>query len=442
MSIQSQSPERAGIRRFQGMTSGIKSGFRSLRVRNYRLFFFSQLISLIGTWMQTTAQAWLVYFLTHSAFQLGLVTTLQFLPIMVFSLYGGVIADRLPKRSTIIVTQTIALIQAFVFGILVASGHIQVWHIYILAMMQGLVNSVDNPVRQAFVSEMVGREDLVNAVALNSMVFNGARIIGPSLAGALIAAFAGDPGTPLRGVMLVLWGNALSFIPVIIALFMMRPAELYANKKPTEGSVFARLKEGINYAVHTPQILVIFIMVAAIGTFGFNFTVTLPLIAENVLKTDAAGLGALFSCFGVGSLIGALTTAYTRRVTMNRLLGAGLLFSMALAIVSLSPIVPVSMILIALVGLFGIIFTTSTNTLLQLSVSDNMRGRIMSINVLLFLGSTPIGGFLTGLLSDRLSVPIALVICAVLCLVGVAGGWFYQRTVVSRVAPSPQPERT
>ena len=429
-----------GETRLRRLRIGLGSGFRALHVRNFRLFFVSQLISLVGTWMQTTAQAWLVWKLTNSAFQLGLVTTLQFLPVMLFALYGGVLADRLPKRQTIVVTQSIAMVQAFVFGILIATEAIQIWHVYILAIVTGLVNSVDNPMRQAFIVEMVGREDLVNAVALNSMIFNGARILGPSIAGAIIAAFENSPAdsTGPHGVMIVVWLNAISFLPVITVLLRMDPARLFSANRPVEGPVFQRLKEGLSYALRTPNLLVIFITVAALGTFGYNFNVTLPLIAEKVLRTDAAGLGALYSFFGVGSLIGALTTAYTRHVTMRRLLVGGLLFSIMLAILLLSTLLPLSLALIALVGFFGILFTTSANTLLQLSVPDAMRGRVMSLNVLLFVGSTPIGGFLTGFLADRLSVPIALLICALLCLGGIVVASVYQRTVSAKLIPLPR----
>ncbi len=401
--------------------SRLSSGFQALRIRNYRLFISGQAVSLIGTWMQSTAQAWLVVRLTNSAFALGLVTTLQFLPVTILALFGGVLADRLPKRRTLIVTQSLLLIQATIFGILVATNAIQLWHIYILAICQGMVSAIDTPVRQAFSVEMVGREDLPNAVALNSMTFNGARIIGPALAGLIIAWI---------GIAPTLFLNALSFIAVLGGLFLMRESELFALTKHARASAWTEIREGLRYTWHTPKIMVIIIVVAALGTFGYNFGVTLPLIANFVLHTNSAGYGLISSCFGIGAFIMAIVTAYTRRVTINRMLiGAGI-FSVLLGIVSFSPIFGLSAVLFIGLGIASITFSTSSNTLLQLNSPDELRGRVMSLNVLLVMGSTPIGGFLTGFLSDRLGVSVALVICSVLCIAGVIGALIYRRTPV------------
>jgi len=397
---------------------GLTRGFRSLRVRNFRLFWISQVISLTGTWMQTTAQAWLVLKLTQSPLAIGLVTTLQFLPVMLFALYGGVLADHLPKRRTIIATQTIALIQATIFGILVVTGTIQLWHVYLLAVIQGFVTAIDNPVRQAFIVEMVGREDLINAVALNSMSFNTARILGPALAGFIIARIDIAP---------TLFLNALSFIPVIIALARMNPAALYALPQATPGSTLQRLREGLSYARHTPSVLLVLIVGAAIGTFGFNFTVVLPLIGGFILNVNAEGFGALSAFLGVGSLVAAITTAYTHRVTMRRLLTAATAFSLIFALLSLSTNFALSAILLIALGFSAITFSTSSNTLLQLIVPDALRGRVLSLQVLLFIGSTPIGAFLIGSLSHVLGVGAALLTCAGLCLVGTGVAFLYQR---------------
>ncbi len=392
--------------------SRIGSGFHSLKVRNYRLFIIGQIISLTGTWMQTTAQAWLVLQIANSPLALGVVTTLQFLPITLLVLYGGVLADRLPKRRTLIVTQSLLLVQATIFGLLVGTGVIQLWHIYILAVVQGIVSAIDTPVRQAFVVEMVGREELVNAVALNSMTFNGARIIGPSLGGLIIARI---------GIAPALYLNAASFIAVLVALFMMDERALHAVSPGKHASVWGQLKEGLSYTVHTPDVLVIIIVIAAIGTFGYNFSVTLPLIADFVLHTDAAGFGALSSFLGIGSLIAAISTAYVRTLTMRRLLlGAGA-FGILLGLVAVTPVFWISAILLAALGAAGIVFSTSSNSLLQLIVPDHLRGRVMSLNVLLIMGSTPIGALIIGALSEPpLSVPVAILTCAILCVVGVA----------------------
>jgi MFS family permease len=405
--------------RHKSLLSTVTGGFSALRVRNYRLFISGQAISLTGTWMQTTAQAWLVVQLTNSPFALGVVGTLQFLPVMLLSLYGGVLADRLPKRRTLIVTQTLLLIQATIFGILVATGAIQLWHIYILAVTQGIVSAIDVPVRQAFSVEMVGREELSNAVALNSMTFNGARIIGPSVAGLIIAQI---------GIAPTLFLNAGSFVAVIAGLLLMRESELYAVPSRAEGSIRKRLMEGLAYVWRTPNILAIVIVVAALGTFGYNFGVVLPLLAQFVLHTDARGFGLLSSFLGMGSFVSAISTAYLTHVTMRRLLIGATLFGILLGAVALSPILWLSAGLLAALGVSSIIFSTSSNTLLQLSVPDELRGRVMSVNVLLVMGSTPIGNFLIGTASDKLGVSATLVMCAVLCLLGVVGALYYQRT--------------
>jgi MFS family permease len=407
-------------RSFHDQLARAARGFHSLSVRNYRLFIIGQIISLTGTWMQTTAQDWLVLKLSSSPFALGFVTTLQFLPVTLFALYGGVLADRLPKRRTLMVTQSLLLIQAVIFSILVATGVIQLWHIYILAMAQGLVSAIDTPVRQAFVVEMVGRDELVNAVALNSMTFNGARILGPSIAGLVISQI---------GIAPALYVNAASFIAVLFALYRIDEKKLYAvaATRQKAASAWQRLKEGLAYTWNTPEVLVIMIVLAAIGTFGYNFTVLIPLIAGYVLHTTAQGYGALSSALGIGSVIAAITTAYTKDLRMRRLLAGGAAFSALLALLAVTPVFAASALLLAGLGVAGIIFSTTSNSLLQLTVPDELRGRVMSLNVLLIMGSTPVGAFLIGLMSEHLGVPIAILTCAGLCMTGVVVAAFYQR---------------
>lgn len=390
---------------------GFSQGFRALKNRNYRLFISSQIISMIGSWMQTTAQAWLVLKLTGSPLKLGLVTTLQFLPVTLLALFGGLLADRLWKYRALLFTQTAAMIQATIFSILVATDLIQLWHVYLLAMMQGTINAIDNPTRQAFVVELVGREDLPNAVALNSMGFNMARIIGPSVAGLIIDQIDIAPTLML---------NAISFIPVLIALLRLDVSALHTTPPARGGSPLKRLGEGLSYAWHTPAVLSVFIVVAAIGTFGYNFSIVLPLLARFVLHTSAAGFGSLGSFLGIGSLVAAITMAYAEHITMRRLLlGAGA-FSVIFGALALTQVFAVSAILLIALGVAGITFATSSNTLLQLKTPDALRGRIMSVYVLLFMGSTPVGGFLIGVLSDTIGVQAALFICAILCLTGVS----------------------
>lgn len=392
-------------------------GFRALEVRNYRLFWIGQLISLTGSWMQTTAQAWLVLQITGSPFALGVVTALQFLPIMLLSLVGGVIIDRLPKQRLILATQVAALVQAGIFGTLVATGAIQLWHVYVLAAIQGTINALDNPARQAFVPELTGREHLVNAVALNSMLFNGARIIGPALAGLVIARI---------GIAPTLFLNALSFVAVIWGLLRMNPRQFFAIPAKNEDPVGQQLVEGLRYVWQTPTVLLIMMVVAAIGTFGYNFSVVLPLLAGFVLHTSAEGFGGLSAFLGLGSLLAAMTTAYTNQISLRRLLvGAGA-FSVLLAGIAFATNYVLSAILLVALGFAGITFATTANSLLQLTVPDELRGRVMSLYILLFAGSTPIGGFLIGSLSDIIGVSWTLFVCAVLCLLGVSGAALYR----------------
>ncbi len=412
------SPQPAPHAPPQRRWAGLTRGFRALAVRNYRLYWSGQLISLTGSWMQTTAQSWLVLQLTASPFALGLVTTLQFLPMMLFSLVGGALADRAPKRQLLLWTQSVALVRAVIFGVLVATGLIQLWHVYLLALIQGFISAVDNPTRQAFAVELVGREAVVNAVALNSLTFNGARVLGPALAGVMIAQL---------GIAPVLFANAASFLAVIAGLLLMNPAEFYAVPRSSAGRMGSRVLEGLAYAWRTPQVLAVLIIVAMIGTFGFNLQLLVPLIAGFVLNTGATGFGMLSASLGVGSVSAALITAYTRQVTLRRVLLGATAFSFLLAAVAVATNFFVSALLLALLGLAGITFSTSANTLIQLIVPDELRGRVMSLYVLLFAGSTPIGSFFIGSLSDVIGVSLTLLICAGLCVAGVAGGMLYYR---------------
>jgi len=268
----------------QQQVKGLLRTFIALRHRNFRLFWFGQLISLIGTWMQSIGQAWLVLQLTHSAWLLGVVGALQFLPVMLLSLFGGVLADRLPKRKVLLFTQSFAMLQAAVLWILVASGHVQIWEVLVLASLLGLTNSLDMPTRQAFVVEMVGREDLPNAIALNSSVFNMARVVGPGLGGLIIA---------FLGIAPLFLLNAISFVPVIVGLSLIRMNELHAlaKRSTTSGetskqSTFQSLREGLSYVVHTPSVLLIIAVIGVISLFGINFNVILPLFATDVLNSE------------------------------------------------------------------------------------------------------------------------------------------------------------
>ena len=394
--------------------------FRALRHRNYRLFYTGQSISLCGTWMQTIAQAWLVLQITDSKVALGTVTMLQFLPITMFVLFAGVIADRVPKRNFIVGTQLLAMAQALTLAALVWSGHVELWHVYVLAFVLGLANAFDQPARQAFVFEMVGRDDLMNAVALNSGMFNGARLVGPAIGGFVIAAV---------GVKIAFLINGISFVPVIISLIMMRTSELYGLPRRT-GKIdpLGELREGLSYAFRTPSALLIVILVAIIGTFGYNFTVMLPLLTRYVLESGEVALGFMTGAVGLGALISALMLAGRATASKTTLFVGGTAFALLLGAVALSQWLLVTLAFLFMLGLANTAFASTANTSLQLATPDHLRGRVMSLYMLLFAGSTPIGGYLTGVMAEAWGVQTAIGIEAVLCLVGIAAGLTYYVT--------------
>ena len=402
--------------------------FIALRVRNFRLFWFGQLISLSGTWMQTIGQAWLVLNLTQSPFAVGTVTALQFLPITFLVLFGGVVADRVPKRRFLVGTQSAAMLQALILGVLVSTGAVRIWHVYLLALALGLNNAFDNPTRQAFVPEMVGKDLLTNAVPLNSTLFNAARIVGPAIGGVAIATV---------GVAGAFYLNAASFIPVIIALLMMRPAEFFPFEK-AEGRLFAQLREGVDFVLQTPQVLLILLVMAFVGTFGYNFSTALPLLAKFVLHVGSVGFGVMTAVLGVGSLLAALAIAYTQRAGEKQIVIGGGVFCLLLILVGLSRWIVVTLPLLALLGFAGIVFTASANTRLQLLAPGPLRGRVMSLYVLLFAGTTPIGAFLLGNVAERIGVQKAVVLFGTIALLGVGVGALYRAAHPAAGAQTPR----
>ena len=393
--------------------------FSSLGIYNYRVYFLGQLISLIGTWMQTTAQAWLVLRLTGSPLALGTVTTLQFLPITLLTLFGGAVADRFPKRRALIVLQTCSMVQAFVLGLLVLTDTVQLWHVYVLALCLGSINAFDGPIRQAFGVELVGREQLVNAVALNSSIFNMARVAGPAVAGVAIATVG------LSTAFLV---NAASYVAVLFAYAVMRPSEFFSvPKKPANGNVFSQVREGLTYARHTPRVLFFFILLAFLGTFGYNFTILIPLVAEFVLQVGPGKFGVLTSALGLGSLISALSMAALGKLSMRRLVLATAAFILLFVSVAISTNYWLTAALLVVLGTVSVLFSTTINTTLQIIVPDELRGRVMSIFFLLFAGSTPIGGYLTGVMAEAWGVRTTLFVLAAICSVGLAAALTYRQ---------------
>lgn len=380
--------------------------FRSLHVRNYRLFASGQVISNSGTWMQRTAQDWLVLQLTGgSGTALGITTALQFLPMLLFGLFGGVLADRYPKRRLLVVTQTFMGLLALTLGILTVTGGVEVWHVYLLAFGLGVATCVDNPTRQAFVVEMVGPEDVPNAVGLNSAVFNLARILGPAIAGLLIGL--GGSGAAATGPVFFL--NAASYVGVLIGLKMMRPAELYPSTpvKRERG----QLREGLAYVRRRPDLITIIVLVFFVGTFGMNFQITIALMATHTFHTGAAAFGILSTALAGGSLLGALGTARRRGAPRLRMLiTAAVSFGILEVAAGLMPTYLTFLVLLVPTGFAVLTMSTACNTTMQMSVSPQVRGRVMSLYLLVFMGGTPIGAPLIGWLAEVLGPRSSLLI--------------------------------
>ncbi|HKB25260.1 MAG TPA: MFS transporter [Methylomirabilota bacterium] len=387
------------------------SGLRALDHRDFRLFWTGQLVSLIGTWMQSVAQSWLVLQLSGSPLKLGLIGTFQFAPVLLFSVVAGALVDRLPKRRLILATQTLLALQAFTLTALVWTGHVRYWHVAVLALLLGCANVIDMPTRQAFIVEMVGRGDLVNAVALNSAAFNGARIVGPALAGLLIGRFGLAPAFLLNG---------LSFLAVLGALSLVR-AE--GAPRPRAATTMGEdVLAGLRYALSTPRVALMLSLVLIVSLCVMNFSVFVPLLARNVLRLDAAGFGFLMAALGVGAVTGALSLATLggRQTPLRAILLAGVLACLTLLGLAAAPEFHAAVVLLFLTGFFSIVCIASCSTTLQLAAPDELRGRVMSLHTLMFGGSFPLGAFMTGAIAEAFGVAAALVAAAGAGLAGLA----------------------
>jgi MFS family permease len=362
-----------------------------LKVRNYRLFFVGQGISLTGTWMQGVAQSWLVLKLTNSGSALGLVIALQFLPVLLFAPYGGVLADRFSKRRLLFITQSSAGALALTLGTLVATDVIRLWMVYVLAFLLGMVNSIDNPTRQSFVHELVGSETLRNAVTLNSLEVNLSRVIGPAMAGVLIATVGLAPCFILNG---------LSYFVVLWCLWRMSGSELHRTALVTAAR--GQIREGFAYIRRNPLIFDVLVMMAIVGTLTYEFQVTLPLLAKFTFHGDASSYAMLTSATGVGAVIGGLLTAGRKSASVRGLTLAATGFGVTVIAVSLSPSLPWALLGMAAVGVFSITFTSLNNTILQIESAPDMRGRVMSLWSVAFLGSTLVGAPIIGWIGENI----------------------------------------
>jgi MFS family permease len=398
-------PRRIVVGRF----NFLRQGTSAFRHHNYRLFFFGQLVSLVGTWMQVVAESWLVYQLSNSTFILGLMRFLSSIPVTLLSVIAGAIADRHNKRRILILTTIFSMVPAIILAVLVYFGWVKLWHVGLLAVCLGIANAFDIPTRQSFVIEMVGKEDLTNAIALNSSMFNAARVFGPALAGIMIS-IAG-----IAGCFLI---NGLSFIAVLIAYAKMD----FPEKKHTpihSQSIFASSMEALRYAAENPSILANLILVAIVSFFGISYSTLMPVFARDLFQLDATGYGYLLAANGIGALIGAVILASIGTSISRRLLVfTGLFgFCATLFILAISKVLWLSIAALTVGGCFMIIYFATSNTALQLRTPDVLRGRIMGLYSFAFIGISPFGSLVTGAMAKRLGTPTTVAIGAAICTI-------------------------
>lgn len=399
--------------------SSRRSIFSSLRFRNYRLFFIGQAVSNTGTWMQRIAQDWLVLSLTGSSAAVGITTALQFLPMLLFGLYGGVLVDRLPKRPLLMFTQFAMGTTGLALGVLTLTGHVQVWHVYAIAFVLGLVTVIDNPARQTFVFEMVGPDQLANAVSLNSANFQSARLVGPAVAGLLIGAVGSGYAFVFNGV---------SFLAPMAALLLMRNAELHRVERTPRGK--GQLREGLRYVAGRPELLWPIVLVGFIGTFGFNFAIWLTAFTDTVFHSGARTYGLLNSLMAAGSLMGALLAARRATSRLRLLVIAALVFGVLEIVAAATPSFWLFALLLVPIGMFGLTVNVTANSSIQMATDPAMRGRVMALYMMVFTGGTPLGAPLVGWITDTygarigfatggaISVLTAIVIGVVLARLG------------------------
>ena len=387
--------------------------FRALQVRNYRLYAGGQIVSITGTWMARVTQDWLVYHIltNDNSFALGFVTALQFLPTLVFGMYGGVLGDRYPKRRVLVFTQSAMAAISLISGVLIATHTIRLWSMCLIALFFGIATALDNPIRQAFVVEMVGRETLQNAVSLNSATFNLARMIGPAIAGVLIEAFGTAPA---------FFVNTASYLAVIASLLAMTASELHITQRVARAR--GQLREGIAYVRQRPQLMFPVALMGVISVFGFNFQITNALMAQGVFGKGAGAYGILSTVQALGALAGALTSARRRqRARVRMLTTTAVVFGVLEATSSLMPSYDLFMAMLLPTGLAGILLATSANSSLQLATAPRMQGRVMALYTTVFVGCAPLGSLLVGWLGGTLGPRAALFFGGAVCAVGALG---------------------
>jgi MFS family permease len=415
------------------LPDSVATNFRALRHRNFRLFWTGQLVSLVGTWMQSVAQGWLMYRLTSSPFLLGVLGFTQFLPVLLFTLWAGVVADRVDKRRMIQVTQALMMLQAVVLAVLTSTGVVQAWMVLVLAFIYGTVTAFDLPGRQSFLVEMVGREDLTNAIALNSTVFNTARILGPALAGVLLAV-VGEGGC--------FWLNAVSYLAVLWGLALMDLPRRAAGRAEHP---WRHLRQGMAYTWHTSSIRNLLVLLGLMAGLGFQYMVLLPVYARDILHGGPPAYGMLVSAFGAGSLLSALqlTRRHDRQGLRRNLLVGLLAAGLGMSAFALSTRLWLSLVAGFASGFGLILYVASTNSLIQITTEDGYRGRVMSFYSLMFTGTAPVGALTVGAIAQRASAPIATAFSGLVLLLGALWVARRLRVIAAREAAQvsePPPE--
>jgi MFS family permease len=410
--------------------SAALSAFRS---RNYRLFFVGQTVSLVGTWMQQVAQGWLVLQISGGdPLALGIVAAAQYAPVILLGLFGGVLADALPKRQTLMAAQAAQMVLAVALAILTATGLVEIWMVVALALLLGCAAAVDMPVRHAFAIELVGPRGVGNAVALNSAMFNGARVVGPAFAGIAIGLF---------GIAIAFTLNAVSFLAVIVGLWAMRDDELYRARlipRPrSTGAVMTNLVEGLRFVQHTPIVLLAVLTVGLVATFGMNFLVVIPPLAQDVLRSDAAGYGFLMTASGLGALGAAMALVIGGTPRQVRIPAGAIVLGVASILLAISTSYPVSLVLMVFIGAGGITMAATANATIQLAVPDELRGRVMSVYTTVFSASVPIGGIGAGALASITGIPVTIAIGGVLTLATGVWALVWWRRIVRDAVREP-----
>lgn len=386
----------------------VNQPFLSLRHANFRYYWIGMNVSLIGTWMQNIAQPWLAYSLTKSPFLLSLIGTLQFAPVLFFSLFAGVVIDRFSKKKILLFTQSMSALITIILALLVSSRHIAYWHILLMATLLGVVNTLDMPTRQSFVIEMVGKEDLMNAIALNSMAFNVARVLGPAVAGVIMGAF---------GTETCFFINAFSYLAVVISLLFIRPIEVKKNND--KGPLIKEIKDGLQYIKQTPVLMRTLFLVAIAGTFAPNFSVLVPVFAKEILNQGESGFGLLMSFLGAGSFLGAMFIASSSKNGPQRkwLYALPWLVGVFLTLTGAATTYMLTAIGLALTGFFFVTFSSTANSTMQLTAANEYRGRVMSVYTLIFAGSTPLGNLFAGIVSEHLGARAGFYGCGLMIIV-------------------------